>query len=354
MKIKFAIIGGGVAGLCAAIRLAELGEKALIIEGGTYPTQKVCGEFLSPECIAILHAWGIHPVAIPQVDVISSNYSLSFPFPSPAGGLSHMELDPALMHLALKLGVKIKTKTRVESFKPKLVTDALHLIHLNNGEVIQAEQVLIATGRIPGYAIKVPEMRYMGFKAHFRNLKKMDNLKMYTLPQAYLGIAPIENHLHNVACLADLKTVKKYKNPQEFIEKLILSDATLKENLTKENNLFESWMIVETPNFGIKHTPNWLDTYFIGDAALTVPPACGNGLALAIIGGKLAAEFATKKHYLAFKKNWKKRCASPLFWSKGLHHILMNAAFNQPLLRVANFFPSICKNVYKMTRQLIK
>lgn len=350
MKVKFLIIGGGVAGLCAAIRLSELGQEPLVIEGGTYPTHKVCGEFLSPECMPILNAWDIHPVSIPKMTVRAHNSSLTFKFPSDAGGLSHMTLDPALAMLATKLGTKIKTNTKVESFNVKTTLQDYHVIQLSSGETVQAEQVIIATGRIPGYSMN-PPMLYMGFKAHFKNLDFNDSLQMFSMPGAYLGIAPIENGIYNVACLANLKCVGHYQNPYQYIESAIKSNFPLQNLLAKEKNLFEKWMFAQVPAFGIKQTPNWLHTYFIGDASTSIPPACGNGLSLAILGGRLCAEYAVSKQFLEFKNVWKKRCVSQMFWGKLLHRIMLNPHYSTPLLKFASYFPIVSKQLYFSTRQ---
>ncbi len=327
MKIKFAIIGGGVAGLCAAIRLTEFGEEPLLIEGGSYPAHKLCGEFLSPECIPYLQNWNIHSHSIPKATVRTSNSWLTFSFPSPAGAMSHVELDPALANYATTQGVKLRTNTQVKAFYPKSHSQDTHLIELAHRETIEASHVIIATGRIPSYTTAAPKMCYRGFKTHFKNIVSEGNLEMYSLPGAYLGIAPIEDNKYNVACLANLKEVERFSHPQHFIENLISHNPLLHTALSKGNNLFEQWMTAAIPDFGIKQTPAWQDTYFIGDAAVTIPPACGDGLAMAILGGRLAAEYAVHFQAEKFKKMWVKRCASQMFWGKLLHQFLLNPSY---------------------------
>jgi flavin-dependent dehydrogenase len=49
-----AIVGGGPAGCSAAITLAEQGARVLLCEARPYPHDKLCGEFLSPECAGML------------------------------------------------------------------------------------------------------------------------------------------------------------------------------------------------------------------------------------------------------------------------------------------------------------
>jgi menaquinone-9 beta-reductase len=350
MKAKFVIIGGGVAGLCAAIRLAELGEESLLIEGGSYPSHKICGEFLSPECIPYLENWNIHPIAISDLVLRTSTHSIFFPFPSSAGGMSHVALDPALANDASLKGVKIKTNTLVHSFQPKKHAKDVHLIQLSNQETIEASTVIIAAGRFLNPSSH-PPLLYKGFKAHFEHLPlEGSKLEMFSFPGAYLGICPIEGHKYNVACLADLNKVKSVK-PLFFIEHLMAQNPRLHFLLSEGKNLFDDWMVASLPGFGLKQTPGWLDAYFIGDAAMTVPPACGNGLSLAIFGGRYVAEYSVRGQFHDFKKMWMKRCSSQLFWAKVLHRLMFHPSTSTLLLQLANTFPSIIKKGFELTRQ---
>lgn len=351
MKIKFAIIGGGLAGLCCAIRLTELGEEPLLIEGGSYPSHKICGEFLSPECIQYLHEWDIHPMPIPKAIVRALSSSLTVSFPLPAGGMSHLQLDPALANYATKYGVKLRTNTQVKAFQPKSHSYDAHLIELANSETLEVSHVIIATGRIPSYTIQAPKMCYMGFKTHFKNIASEGLLEMYSFPGAYLGIAPIGDHKYNVACLADLNEVGRFSHPQFFIENLISKNPVIQQALSTGDNLFSQWMTAAIPAFGIKQTPDWLDTYFIGDAAGTIPPACGNGLAMAILGGRLGAEYAVRFQAQKFKKMWVKRCSSQMFWGKLLHHFLLSPSHSNHLLKLGHSFPYLTRKLFELTRQ---
>ncbi|KAF3362722.1 Uncharacterized protein PHSC3_000709 [Chlamydiales bacterium STE3] len=351
MKKKFTIIGGGVAGLSAAIRLAELGEEPLLIEGGSYPSHKVCGEFLSPECLSILQRWEVQTIPIPEVIIRTPKTHFSFPFPSPAGGLSHFRLDPALAAYATRKGATIKTETQVTSFIPKDTPQGSHLITLSNGEVVQSCHTIIATGRIPSYSVAKPEIAYVGFKAHFKDLSSSGKLEMFSFPKAYLGLSPVEGNTYNVACLAKLEAVQRDKDPQSFINHLISSCPELCHRLTDSKKLFATWMTASVPDFGIKKTPDWLDTYFIGDASVTIPPASGSGLSMAIIGGCLAAEHAVRHLSKEFKHLWKKRCASQLFWAKLLHQLMLNPHYGNPFLRLSQHFPILCKKAFALTRQ---
>src|SRR5690349_9649625 len=61
MRYDVAIVGGGPAGSSAAITLARLGARVVLFEAKTYPHDKLCGEFLSPECAMLLDELGLTP-----------------------------------------------------------------------------------------------------------------------------------------------------------------------------------------------------------------------------------------------------------------------------------------------------
>lgn len=351
MKNKYAVIGGGIAGLCAAIRLCELGQEPLLIEGGSYPTHKICGEFLSSECLKYLGDWSIHPVPISRAVFKTSKSSLIFPLPSPSGGLSHIRLDPSLANYASSRGAKIITNTFVQSFTPKKHIKDVHLITLSNGEILESSNVIIATGRIPNYLKNPPSMSYMGFKAHFAHLPIQEaTLAMFSLSGAYLGISPIENQQFNVACLVSLKKLRGM-DPHLFIKNLISQNPYLCSVFSQGKNLFDQWMVGAIPDFGVKQTPDWLDTYFIGDAAMTIPPASGSGLSLAIMGGRLAAEYSARHQFQDFKKMWIRRCSSQIFWAKLLHKVMLNPSYSRSMIGLASYYPYIAKKIFEITRQ---
>ena len=53
------VVGGGPAGCSAAIHLAMRGARVALLEAQRYPHDKLCGEFLSPECAGMLDLLGM-------------------------------------------------------------------------------------------------------------------------------------------------------------------------------------------------------------------------------------------------------------------------------------------------------
>ncbi|HYE15056.1 MAG TPA: FAD-dependent monooxygenase, partial [Pyrinomonadaceae bacterium] len=53
------IVGGGPAGASAGVRLASAGARVLLAEQRRFPRPKLCGEFISPECLAHFARLGV-------------------------------------------------------------------------------------------------------------------------------------------------------------------------------------------------------------------------------------------------------------------------------------------------------
>lgn len=349
-SFDYVILGGGAAGLCAAMRLIELGASPLVIEGGSYPAHKVCGEFFSPAALKILHRWNVDSIPIQQARIHTSSTTLNFTFSSPAGSLSHLSFDPYLAEQIAKKGGMIRTQTKLIQLHPASTQQEDHRLTLESGEILEAKHLLIATGRIPHFTSPVLRMPYVGFKAHFAHIALNSTLEMFSFPGAYLGLVPIEGGKVNLACLARIEKVKSAPSSQNFMQSLINSHPILKLLIESGDSLFETWMETNVPEFGLRQTPNWPRTYFLGDATGTIPPASGNGLSLAIVSGYLAAEFAIQDDAAGFKKVWSKRCASPIWFGKRLHQLFLHPDIGNLALNLCRLFPFIPPQLFNLTR----
>src|SRR5205085_1939624 len=107
------IVGAGPAGSSAAIRLAKNGLSVLLIEQKKFPRSKLCGEFISPECLDHFKELGVlddmlaaGAVALDRTIFYARNgRSVSVPSEwfsqnSAALGLSRAAMDAALLQRA--------------------------------------------------------------------------------------------------------------------------------------------------------------------------------------------------------------------------------------------------------------
>ncbi|RYY89835.1 MAG: FAD-binding protein [Chitinophagaceae bacterium] len=116
-----ALIGGGLAGLSAAILLAKAGHSVVLFEKGTYPAHKVCGEYVSFESWSFLQHLGLplQDMALPQIDRfrLTAPDGRAFDTRLPLGGfgISRFKLDAALADCARASGVTVVEEAKVEA-----------------------------------------------------------------------------------------------------------------------------------------------------------------------------------------------------------------------------------------------
>ena len=182
---QFVIIGAGVAGLAAACQLVDRGFKPILIEGGAFPSHKICGEFFSPEVVPLLKQWGVaFEQKIDHALISSSSISLKFPFVGTAATMSHLHFDAKLLDYALNKGAKFFPKEKVLNVTGtkggfEVMTETLG--------PLPASHLLIASGRLP-FFYQPSKPLYQGAKAYFTGLEPGAPLRVFSFKGCYLGI----------------------------------------------------------------------------------------------------------------------------------------------------------------------
>lgn len=346
------IIGGGVAGLSAAIHCAQRGIKTVLIEAGSYPAHKICGEFFSPEALPMLKSWGIQPeVYINQIQIYSKTSHSSLQLDSPAASMSRFVFDHALVRVARDCGVQVMTETMVRGMEH---VGSEYLVDLSSGEKLAATQIVIGTGRViqllqPEKKTEIFRPEFVGFKAHWTGIDTADRVQFYTFPGGYIGLSAIEDGKTNIACLASIEQVNRFKSPDLFIQNLI-SGPLLKDVINKGFRLFPKWLTCSVPSFGVRSNPMLPNIFYIGDAAGTIPPATGDGLAIALASGALAAQYVKAHDAVGFSCAWAKKYTALLFRGRMLHHALLRPGCATLAIKICNRIPSIAQYIFNKTR----
>src|ERR671917_591687 len=115
------IVGGGPAGASAGLHLAASGARVLLAERERFPREKLCGEFISPECLENFARLGVMEEmsrgggarVSETVFYAPSGRGVSVPsawFGGRGGGalgLSRAEMDARLLARAREVGVTV-------------------------------------------------------------------------------------------------------------------------------------------------------------------------------------------------------------------------------------------------------
>ncbi len=353
---KVVIIGGGIAGLSAAITCAQRGMDVTLIEAGAYPAHKICGEFFSPESLPLLAQWNIQPRnLIHRYKLFATHGVLNFALPDPAGSMSRFYFDALLVDRARAQGVTVMIGTTVQAITQN--TDGYELL-LSSGQHLLAPSLVIGAGRVSKLLMQAPqqreEPRFVGIKAHFKSAGiAPDEVLFYAFPGAYLGVSTVEDGMVNIACLARKDFFDHYTTADAFMAHCATfwHARSLKQVLQAER-LFPQWLTCVVPEFGIKKTPLLRNVFFVGDARGTIPPASGDGLAIGLLTGQMVAEYIYNNDAAGFDCDWKKRYSSTLWWGRRLHDVMLRPWLANMAVLACRRVPGLVQFLFDKTRRL--
>ena len=351
------IIGGGVAGLAAANQLADAGKSPLIIDGGEYPCHRICGEYFSHEGLPLLKKWGISlPREFNHARFVKGKSKVEFQLPVAAGGCPRFDFDVQLYDRALKKGARALLKTTVLSLElPKEPSAPFELL-LSDQQVIKANHLIIGTGKLPkttGIKAVVPMMKYIGFKSHFEGIEMDDSIEVHLFPGGYLGLERVSGTVFNMTVLINKDHVADLDHPEVVFENLLQMESMslFKERMKNAVRVFPKWLVGQVPEFGIRKNPDWERVFWIGDAAGGIPPISGEGLAIALTSGCMAADYLMHSDAEQFRIDWAKRYRKRIFWAQQIHKMMIRPFSSEIALKACHLFPSLPVYLWKLTRE---
>ena len=260
LRREIIIAGGGLAGLSLAIALRRRDVPVTVLEAGSYPRHRVCGEFISGVSMDTLEFLGIKDL----FDDAHHHRSLCWheggrvmhrdALAEPALGISRFVLDSRLKQRLEELGGNVQTGIRA---RPE-----------------PAQGFVWAAGRRPRNG------PWIGLKAHVRGLPMSDDLEMHSGRNGYAGLAGVEDGWVNVCGLfridhsinakgADLLPAYLEAGGNDRLAQL-LRQAQWREHSFSAVAGFELGRQAVIPGL-----------FCLGDAESMIPPFTGNGMSMA-------------------------------------------------------------------------
>ena len=359
------IIGGGLAGLIAAIDLRLKNHKVVLIEKNEYPKHKVCGEYISNEILSYLKSLQIDidslkPSKISELHFsLISGKSLRTTLPLGGFGVSRKLLDNYLFQYALQLGCKIykDTVTDVQFKNDKFIVQT-------NGDAFSSDIVLGAFGKRSNLDNKLTrvfsrknEDIWLGVKAHYR-VDFPDNLVgLHHFEGGYCGVSHVEDGLVNICYLATGTSFKQFPSLNDYQKKWIEKNPILKTIFQKAICQFEKPITISQVSF-VKKKCVENHILMIGDAAGLIHPLCGNGMAMAMHSAKIASEqvhnflkgnCTRETMEQLYKSKWNKNFRSRLMMGRILGYVLQKTKVANFLLQIFAFFPFLLPLIIKQT-----
>jgi menaquinone-9 beta-reductase len=313
------IAGGGPAGTSAAISIATNGGKVLVVEAKKFPRPKLCGEFISPECIGHFQRLGVKDEMFSAGGaeitrtVFYARRGQNVEVPSEwfgaggnALGLSRAEMDQRLLERARTAGVTVLEETsasgliyssgRVQGLKAK---------HEQGIVEYTAPVTVDATGRTRALGRQVdkmlaPETRQhrrplVAFKAHLRNARLADGAcEIYSYPKGYGGLSNVEGGFSNLCFIVSADDVRACgSDPERVMREVLMRNSRAAVTLA-EAQVASPWLSVSLEGFGRRIPAPSIGLLTIGDAAAFIDPFTGSGMLMALESGEIVARIINR------------------------------------------------------------
>jgi menaquinone-9 beta-reductase len=300
------VIGAGPAGCVAAFHLAQAGHRTLVLEQSTLPRHTVCGEFISPEALD----------AFEEMDVLGEMRSAggqdvdSVLISGPNGrivqadmaergfALSRFALDRMLCDRAASVGAEIRFSERVIDIRGSL--EGGFRVQTATG-AYQARAVVGTFGKRSILDRKLERgffsqaTPYLGFKQHFDGNACGSSVELHAFEGGYCGLVGIEDGRMNACCLIE-KPVLEGGTADSIFDRLASLNPLLSDRLRGRQALLAKPLVISQISFERKDVMEG-DVFMAGDAARLITPMCGDGIAMAIEGGRMAAGYASSFLY---------------------------------------------------------
>ncbi|HJR07608.1 MAG TPA: NAD(P)/FAD-dependent oxidoreductase [Pyrinomonadaceae bacterium] len=327
------IVGGGPAGTSASVHLATRGSRVLLVEKEKFPRAKLCGEFISPECLAHFARLGVleemeraggarvgetlffarsgRRVGVPSA-WFGTQATGSRESAGVALGLSRAEMDQRLMLRARAAGVEVleeaqvigvlfgdDERQRVAGVRVEWRGDELEL---------RAAVTIDATGRARTLARRVEQaaksdgareakahgaspkrMPLVAFKAHLEDARGADGAcEIYFYRGGYGGLSRVEGGLSNLCFIVAARDVRaRASDAERVMREIVMSNARAAETL-KGARVNSEWLAVALESFGRRELVPREGLLTVGDAASFIDPFTGSGMLMALESGELA------------------------------------------------------------------
>ncbi len=360
------VIGGGLAGLVSSIELSRRGFEVVVIERKTYPFHRVCGEYVSNEVRPYLEKLGLdlNGLGIKEIRRFQlsspSGRVLETPLDLGGFGISRYRLDFALYELAKKTGVQFvlgETVENVEYAHDEFQATTANRLRLKARSVLGSFGKNSRMDKSLDRDFTRKKSPYVGVKYHIKTQFPQDLIALHNFQDGYCGISAIEEDRYCLCYLTTRENVRKHGSIANMEKEVLWKNPHLHRLFAESEFLYERPEVINEFSFESKQTvENHL--LMVGDAAGLITPLCGNGMAMAIHGGKIAAALTTSflngeidRQTLEnqYHKAWKRQFATRLWVGRNVQRLFGDAWLSELALRFFGGVKPLLRLVIKST-----
>ncbi len=283
------VLGGGPAGLAAAIAARLSGFRVLLADSEKPPIDKACGEGLMPDS---LHAAAELGITIPLsagyafrgIRFQSAGHHVAADFPNGTGlGVRRMVLQPLLAETAARAGVELMWRTPVSGIAKGSVSIGTEQVRAR--WIIGADGSQSSVRRWAGLSHFDRNSQRFSYRRHFRVVPWSDYMEIHWGERCQFYVTPVSA---SEICLV-LMTRDQHQRVADALPKFPQLQARLQgvPAITSERGAYAVTRKLRRVTRG--------NVALIGDASGNVDPITGEGLCLAFrqasaLAGALIAE----------------------------------------------------------------
>jgi len=360
------IIGGGLAGLASAIHLSKFKFKVLVVEKNSYPRHKVCGEYISNEVLPYLKYLDIDvfKLNVKRIDTFelssSKNQLLKAKLPLGGFGISRYCLDENLAKKAIENKVEILQDTVTNI---KFLNEEFTVETKQNG-IFKSKLTIGAYGKRSNLD-KSLQRRFINKKSPFLAVKTHvigdfpDNLvALHNFKGGYCGVSKVENDSINVCYITKYDAFKKYKNIEEFQQKVLFKNKHLKSIFENSEPVFDIPLSISQISF-LNKKPVENHILMSGDSAGMIHPLCGNGMSMAFksaqmlsqliieyLQGRIESRATLEKQYT---KLWNTAFKNRINTGHFIAYLFSLNNISEFLVKIIRHFPKLVQHIIKRT-----
>lgn len=352
--------------MCLSIQLARAKHSVVLFEKESYPFHKVCGEYIAMESWDFLETIGV-PLSqmdlprIKQLKISAPNGNvIDHDLQAGGFGISRFTLDALLVELALKAGVTVLSKTKVEDVA--FVENEFTLKTKEHN--YSAKQVCGAFGKRANMDVRLKRSfientsDYVAVKYHVKANLPADRIDLHNFKDGYCGISKVDNERYCLCYLTSTKNLKANNNSIEQMEKnVLMKNPFLNKYFSEFPSLYDRPLVISQINFSKK---NSIENHILmlGDAAGLITPLCGNGMSMSMhaskiayrnidlfLSGKIAREALERKYNAEWKSTFAKRIKA----GRILQSFFGNNFITNWVIRMLKPFPKVLDRLVALT-----
>ena len=305
------VIGGGPAGLAAAIAARQRGLSVVLADGNKPPVDKPCGEGLMPDTLAALRQLGVEVsptdgFPFRQIKFVDRRASISAAFPTSCGvGLRRTMLHRKMLDRAAALGVELLWETAVVGIGGRGVT-------LAGGVEIEARWIVGADGgqsrvrRWAGLGTSGRRRARFACRGHFAVAPWAEGVEIHWADNAQAYVTPVSG--------AEVCVVVVSQEPTRDLKLALTEFPELAQRLQCER--------LSRPVRGAVTTMRRLRKVYrgnvalIGDASGSVDAITGEGLSLSFLQAEALADAMVENDLSVYQRAHRKMARRPTFMAR--------------------------------------